>query len=44
MREFDGDALKLKLWLQYSFKVFLIAQLRHSHCLAKLAFVLDIYL
>jgi len=47
MREYGGEinytVLKLKLWLRID-SVSKSSSLRHSHCLATIAFILDIYL
>jgi len=49
MREYSGDilyilyVLKLKIWLR-SDPVSKPSSVRHGHCLATIAFVLDIYL
>jgi len=46
MRAYGGDinfVLKLKRWLRND-SVSKTSSLRHSYCLAKIAFILDIYL
>jgi len=49
MREYGSDiayslyVLKLKIWLRND-SVSKSSSLRHGHCLAKTAFILDIYL